>query len=131
MSQKATLLERPVVFQAPIFETISPPPSDGKGVDWNHQKIAECIRWCEENGFGPNAIVTTRNQAEYEARQPKNWGFIKEICRYKQYKQEFYFPLEVVWFTEDEVTLEWPEDLFLIHKAMDLNELFDKIKKQQ
>ena len=112
-----------VLFSAPIeVELIRPKPLE-RGHDWTHLQIQAHVDLIKTAGFGEGAIVVHRKNSMHERRTPRNWGVVMNLQRYRGSHIAPYTPLTVKCFLDNSLWYGWHEDLLLVNRAYEWQEL--------
>lgn len=130
MSARVSTTETNVAFNEPITEHIKGPAPTVRGEGMDHSEIMELVNKMKAVGFGDGAIVTRRNQNLYEMRSAPNWGMVRDMRTYRQTPLTVYWPLQVVWFTDGELSYHWPDELVVVHAAMDWQDMNKHLQAQ-
>jgi hypothetical protein len=121
-----------VYFNQPLMLELTP---NSKGdmeelKEYTYNEMKEFTTVCEQEGFGENAIVANKGQLElWRLHFGRNWGIVINLNTHKG-SSEVYKPITVKWCADGKETKHWPEELWLIHKAMNRGAL-DEIRRAQ
>lgn len=124
-----------VLFERPVCETINPNVGKARPTDPNYQEVQQFCRDIRAEGFDERAVVTmlklyTSGQpATYDMAKPENWGIVIGLRTSSFISPgSVYLPIKVQWVKDGSISEHWPENLMLIHRAMqqhDLGKHFD------
>ncbi len=120
-----------VLFDTPIVSTILPPDVDLNQANSNptYQEITEIVAACKEAGFAISSIVVRRSLYKWGCVNSAKWGCVSNVKQYRGTGD--YFPLTVRWLDSKEPdSQEWPSALYLINRAEDAQDIFERIKLQ-
>jgi hypothetical protein len=126
-----------VFFNKPISGEIKPPGPPGRPTVLSYQEVQDLCRQLRTEGFDIRAIVIkrvmyTNGQPDiYNMSRPINWGSVVDLRSTSiTTSGQPYFPLKVQWVKDGSISEHWPEDVFLLHKAMSQYEIENVIKEQ-
>lgn len=80
--------------------------------------IAEILHECREYGFDEGAIVVKRLSHLPACSVPSNWGIVMRLNMYA-YDINAYEPIVVKWVKDGSETKHMPDELYLIHRAIE------------
>lgn len=119
-----------VVFNEPVSEFIPSKEPIPRGANMDHSEITALVAEMKQKGLGDNAIVVRRNNMMHEMRSPKNWGIIRDMRTYRQGYSGVYIPLLICWLDDGHVTQDWPEDILVVHPALEWQAMDARFKSQ-
>ncbi len=119
-----------VCFNPPIYIEIAAPVPEGRKDTYSYTEIIRLTDDMRLDGWDERAIVMLRSlQNKYYNAMPSNWGIVVDLKRTMVYRDVFY-PLKVKWF-DGSTSEHWPEDLFMVHRAISRLEVDELINKQE
>lgn len=98
--------------------------------EYTFAEMKEFTDVCAQEGFGENAVVALRGQQEtWRLTFGRNWGIVINLNMHKP-MSEAYRPITVKWISDNKETKHWPEELWLVHKALTRADT-DEIRRAQ
>jgi hypothetical protein len=119
-----------VVFNEPITEFITGPEPAIRGENWDHAAITELVHKMKAVGLGDGAIVVRRDKNLFEMRSAPNWGIVRDMRTYRQTPNTVYFPLLIAWFKDGTVSNLWPDEICVVHHAIDWQDMNKHLTEQ-
>ena len=111
-----------VYFNEPIFLELSVNPRGDveqlREYTWKEREQFYDV--CEAEGFGTRAIVAQKPES-WKANSPIYWGVVTGLTKSPEY-QKPYAPIEVKW-VDGKASKHWPEELWLIHRAIPIADI--------
>lgn len=122
-------ITRIVLFNEPIEEEIKGPEPEERGKFLTHVQIQEIVAEAKHKGFGDGAIVVRRGQQFYEMRQPSQWGVVRDLKTFRNGGAP-YIPLFICWLKNGDTEYLWPEDLMVVHPAVEWSDMDKRFRAQ-
>lgn len=119
-----------IYYNVPLFLELTPNvKGDMEEVrEYTFDEMKEFTQACRLEGFDERAVVAPRGET-WKARTPMYWGVVDRLSTYKAHNEP-YKPISVKWVDGKE-SRYWPEELFLIHRSLSVDDINRIVESQK